>query len=61
MDRSFWALVASGIMWQSLIEQLDENLPCIHKILQPVRKLLYKILCISHVTEYGQRGVSGFV
>jgi len=30
-------------------------------MIQPACKLLYKILCISHVTEYGQQGVSGFV
>ena len=60
MDRQFLALVKNGILWRDEIEQLDEKLPCIHEVLQPVRKLLYKLLCLSHVTEYGQNSVAGF-
>ena len=61
IDRQFLGLIKKGIMWRSEIEQLDESLPCIHEILQPVRKLLYKLLCLSHVTEYGQDHIDGFV
>ena len=60
LDRQFLALVRNGIMWRYEIEQLDEQFPCIHKILRPVRMLLYKLLCISHVTEYGQYGIDKF-
>ena len=60
MDRQFLALVKNGILWRDEIEQLDEKLPCIHETLQPIRKLLYKLLCLSRVTEYGQCGVGGF-
>ena len=61
MDRQFLGLIKNGIMWRSEIEQLDELLPCIHEILQPIRKLLYKLLCISCVTEYGQDHIDNFV
>ena len=61
MDRQFLPLVKCGIIWRDEIEQLDEQLPCIHEILLPVRKLLYKLLCIPHVTEYGQRCIDNFV
>ena len=61
MDRQFLAVVKNGILWRDEIEQLDEKLPCIHETLQSVRKLLYKLLCLSHVTEYGQCGVDDFV
>ena len=61
MDRQFLALVKSGIIWRDEIEQLDEQFPCIHEILLPVRKLLYKLLCISHATEYGQHHIDSFV
>ena len=61
MDRQFLALIKNGLLWRDEIEQLDEQLPCIHEILQPVRKLLYKLLCISSVTEYGQQHVDSFV
>ena len=61
MDRQFLPIVKNGIMWRDEIEQLDERLPCIHETLQPVRNLLYKLLCISCVTEYGQHGVNEFV
>ena len=60
LDRQFLALVKNGIMWRYEIEQLDERFPCIHEILQPVRMLLYKLLCISRVTEYGQHGMDTF-
>ena len=61
IDRQFLGLVKNGIMWRSEIEQLDDRLPCIHEILQPVRELLYKLLCLSHVTEYGQRCIDTFI
>ena len=59
MDRQFLSLVKNGVMWRDEIEQLDEDLPCIHETLQPVRNLLYKLLSLSQVTEYGQHGVVG--
>ena len=61
MDPQFLALVKNGIMWRYEIEQIDKALPCIYDILQPVRKLLYRLLCISDVTEYGRRGMRRFV
>lgn len=36
------------------------NIPCIHETLRFVRNLIYKLLSIDHVTEYGQRGVHHF-
>ena len=57
MHKNFLSLTKTGIMWRSEIEQLDESMPCIHEVTQPVRKLVYKLLCISSVTEYGQLGV----
>ena len=61
MDPLFLSLVKNGIMWRHGIEQVEKDMPCIHEILQPVRMLLYKLLCISDVTEYGQRGMNQFV
>ena len=60
LDGQFLALVKNGIMWRYEIEQLDERFPCIHETLQPVRMLLYKLLCIPRVTEYGQHGMDTF-
>ena len=61
MDPQFLALVKNGIMWRYEIKQNDKALPCVHDILKPVRKLLYRLLCISDVTEYGQCGMDRFV
>ena len=62
INRQFLGLVKNSIMWRSEIEQLDDWLPCIHEILQPVRELLYKLLCLSHaVTEYGQHCIDSYV
>ena len=60
LDRQFLPLVRNGIMWRYEIEHLNERFPCIHEKLQPVRELLYKLLCISRVTEYGQYGMVKF-
>ena len=60
MDRQFLALVRNGVMWRYEISQLDGHFPCIHEILQPVRNLLYRLLCISRVTEYGQSRMDKF-
>ena len=60
MDRQFLALVRNGVMWRYEIEHLDQRFPCIHEKLQPVRMLLYKLLCISRVIEYGQCGMDTF-
>ena len=46
MDPQFLALAKTGVMWLHEIEQIDKALPCIHDILQPVRRLLYRLLCI---------------
>ena len=61
MDPQFLALAKTGVMWRHGIEQIDKDLPCIHDTLQPVRELLYRLLCISCATEYGQRGMNRFV
>ena len=61
MNRQFLSLVKSGMMWQDEIEQLNEEFPCIHETLQPVCNLLYKLLSLSQVIEYGQHGVVGFL
>ena len=61
MDPKFLSLVKNGVLWRNEIEQFEKDLPCIHEILQPVRMLLYKLLCLSGVTEYGQHGMNKFV
>jgi len=60
MHKNFLSFTKTGVVWRSEIEQLDERMPCIHEILQPARKLIYKLLCIPRVTEYGQLGIDGY-
>ena len=60
MHKNFLSFAKTGVVWRSEIEQLDERMPCIHEILQPARKLMYKLLCVPHITEYGQLGVDGY-
>ena len=60
MDRQFLTLVRNGVMWRFEIEQLNERFPCIHEKLQPIRMLLYKLLCVPYVIEYGQHGMDKF-
>ena len=60
MSREFLAFTKTGVVWRNEIEQLDHRMPCIHEMLQPVRMLIYRLLCISNITEYGQAKFNGF-
>jgi len=60
MHKNFLSFTKTGVVWRSEIEQLDESKSCIHEIMQPARELIYKLLCIPHVTEYGQLGIDGY-
>ncbi|XP_019854966.1 PREDICTED: uncharacterized protein LOC109583897 isoform X2 [Amphimedon queenslandica] len=54
IDRMCLPVVRNGILWRDEIEQLDEKLCCIYDVLQPVRTIIYKLLCCKSVTEFGQ-------
>ena len=61
ISREFMAFTKTGVVWRNEIEQLDERMTCIHKILEPVRRLIYRLLCIRNISEYGQLNVNRFV
>ena len=61
MDRKCLPVVKNGILWRDEIEQLSDKLHCIYDVLQPVRVIIYKLLCCESVTEFGQSKINEFV
>ena len=61
LDRKCLPVVKNGILWRDEIEQLDDELPCIYDVLQPVRMIIYKLLCCKSVTEFGQSKINEYV
>uniref|UniRef100_A0A1X7SS26 XPG-I domain-containing protein n=1 Tax=Amphimedon queenslandica TaxID=400682 RepID=A0A1X7SS26_AMPQE len=61
LDRKCLPVVKSGILWRDEIEQLDDELRCIYDVLQPVRMIIYKLLCCKNITEFGQSKINEFV
>ena len=61
MDRKCLPVVKNGILWRDEIEQLDDKLHCIYDVLQPVRMIIYKLLCCESVTEFGQSKINEYV
>ncbi|XP_019854964.1 PREDICTED: uncharacterized protein LOC109583896 [Amphimedon queenslandica] len=60
LDRKCLPVVKNGILWRDEIEQLDDELPCIYDVLQPVRMIIYKLLCCESVTEFGQSKINEY-
>ena len=61
IDRMCLPVVNNGILWRDEIEQLDDKLHCIYDVLQPVRVIIYKLLCCESVTEFGQSKINEYV
>ena len=61
IERDCLPVVRNGILWRDEIEQLDNKSYCIYDVMSPVRSIIYKLLCCSSVTEYGQDKIDGFV
>ena len=61
IDRECLPVVKNGILWRDEIEQLDDKLHCIYDVLQPVRMIIYKLLCCENVTEFGQSKINEYV
>ena len=54
LDHIFMSVATSGTFWREEIHQICDTLPCIHEKLLPFRKMLYMLLHVPRVTEYGQ-------
>uniref|UniRef100_A0A1X7UDX3 XPG-I domain-containing protein n=1 Tax=Amphimedon queenslandica TaxID=400682 RepID=A0A1X7UDX3_AMPQE len=61
LDRKCLPVVKNGILWRDEIEQLDDELPCVYDVLQPVPMIIYKLLCCESVTEFGQSKINEFI
>ena len=65
MTRELLSIAANAVHWRSgIVETMDEVMPtldgplCIDDLLVPIRQIIYKLLSLQSVTEYGRtRGV----
>ena len=53
LNQEFLSVINCGIYWRTSIQQF-EPAKCVHGKMLPVRKLMYSLLCLDLVTEYGQ-------
>ena len=61
LNPKFLSIVICGKFWRIDVPQLEDDGECIHRRLLFIRRLLYRLVCVNEVMEYGQSFVKSMV
>lgn len=61
LNPKFLSIIICGIFWRINVVQLEDDGKCIHSHLLAIRRLMYKLVCVNEVMEYGQSLVKSMI